>query len=101
MKKNKFKKILFYISMSCWIIYFLSGIYAFFLGYDIGGLLETKIGYGMLAMKNALLWNLISFSIIPILPISLLYIIIYSIVNKRKTNIEIGENNKKDNSENV
>ena len=52
-------------------------------------------------MIDTLFWNLIGFSIIPVLPISLLYIIIYLKVNKRKTNIEISENNKKDNSENV
>ena len=40
--------------------------------------------YGMDALVHTLVLNLIGFSIIPILPISLLYIIIYVIVNKRK-----------------
>ena len=54
------------------------------------------------AMFNTWFWNIIGFSIIiPILPISLVYIIIYLIVNKRKTNNEISENKKKDSSENI
>ena len=66
------------------------------------GLFEHTTEYGMDAMFNTWFWNIIGFSIIiPILPISLVYIIIYLIVNKRKTNIEISENKKKDSSENV
>lgn len=37
-KKNiNFKKIVFFISILCWCIYFASGIYAFFFGSNTGG----------------------------------------------------------------
>ena len=49
-----------------------------------GGLFYPKMEYGMDALVSTLFWNLIAFSIIPVLPISLLYIVIYMIVNKRK-----------------
>lgn len=48
------------------------------------GLFSPVMEYGMDALVHTLVLNLIGFSIIPILPISLLYIIIYVIVNKRK-----------------
>ena len=84
--KNKFnkmnsKKILFIISIICWIIYFLTGIYAFFFGSNTGGgLFYPKMEYGIDALLHTLFWNLIIFSAIPILPISLIYIIIYLII---------------------
>ena len=48
------------------------------------GLFNPMMEYDMGALIDTLIWNLIAFSIIPILPITLLYIIIYVIVNKRK-----------------
>ena len=79
--KISFKKILFIISIICWIIYFLTGIYAFFFGSNTGGgLFYPEIEYGIDAFLHTLFWNLIIFSAIPILPISLIYIIIYIII---------------------
>lgn len=49
------------------------------------GLFDHAMEYGIDAFLHTLLWNLISFSVvIPVLPISLLYIIIYLIINKRE-----------------
>lgn len=84
-KNINLKKILFVISILCWIIYFASGIFAFFFGSNTGGgLFNSTVEYGMDAFLNTLFWNLILFSIIPILPISLLYIIFYIIIKKKK-----------------
>lgn len=79
------KQILYYVSILCWAIYFASGIFAFAFGSNTGGgLLDSTREYGIDALTHTLFWNLLTFSIIPILPISLLYIIIYLIVKKRE-----------------
>ncbi len=84
-KTINLKKILFFVSISCWGVYFASGIVAFFIGANAGGgLFSSTMEYGMDALLHTLFWNLISFSIIPILPIALLYIIIYVIVKKKE-----------------
>ena len=87
-KKNiSFKKILFFISILCWVIYFASGIFAFFFGSNTGGgLFNPTMEYGIDALLHTLLWNLTAFSLIPVLPSSLLYIIIYVIVKKKEKN---------------
>lgn len=66
-KKISIRKILFWISIACWVSYFASGL-----------------ANGMDAFADTLLWNLIVFSVIPILPVSLLYIIIYVIVKMKE-----------------
>lgn len=66
-KKISLRKILFWISIACWVAYFASGF-----------------ANGMDALADTLLWNLIVFSVIPILPITLLYIVIYVIVNLKE-----------------
>jgi len=76
-KKVSIRKIIFWISVSCWGVYFASGIVAFF---DEVGFFGSSIEDGMDALADTLLWNLFRFSIIPILPITLLYIIIYVVV---------------------
>ena len=87
-KKIDLKKILFNISKTCWIIYFASGIFAFFFGANTGGgLFNSTREYGIDALLGTLFWNLLVFSFIPILPISLLYIIIYLVVKKREEKI--------------
>lgn len=50
------------------------------------GLFDHTREYGIDALLHTLFWNLLSFSIIPVLPISLLYIIIYVIVKKKEKN---------------
>ena len=70
------KKILFVISLISWIIYFLLGVYASFVGYKTGFFNTTTV-YGLEAFKNAMFWNLLMFTYIPILPITLIYIIVY------------------------
>ena len=84
-KNINYKKIVFYISIGCWCLYFASGIFAFFFGSPTGGgLFNPEIEYGMEGLVHTLILIGVAFSVIPILPISLLYIIIYIIVNKRK-----------------
>ncbi len=76
-KKTNFRKILFYIAIACWCLFFVYGISIFFSHVIIGKrILESFI--------FTLNWYLSAFTIIPILPISLLYIVIYVIVNKKK-----------------
>lgn len=75
-RKINIRKIVYIISIACWIIYALSGVYALFFGYNTG-IITTHRVYGGEALVNALVMNLFIFSIIPILPISLIYIILY------------------------
>ena len=82
------KKIFFVISIACWIIYFIIGIHAYFTGIDTG-LFYTNMVYGMEAFKSALVLYGFAFSFIPVLPITLIYIIIYLVVKHK---------NKKDSS---
>lgn len=89
-KSINFKNILFFVSILCWIIYFALGIFAFFFGSNTGGgLLYPTMEYGIDAFLHTLFWNLLAFSIIPILPISLLYIIIYLMIKKKEKNRNI------------
>lgn len=81
--KLNIKFILYIISIACWILYALSGIYAFFFGYSVG-IIETHKVYWGEALINSLLMNLIGFSIIPVLPISLIYILFYRFKIKDK-----------------
>jgi len=81
--KLPFKKILLYISIICWIIYILSGIYHMIYGYCDGLFSCTKV-YGIDALFSSLFWYGFSFTIIPVLPLTLIYIIIYTIKLKRK-----------------
>ena len=84
-KKISVKKIFFIISILCWCLYFATGVYAFFFGSNTGGgLFHHTREYGIDALVNTLFWNLISFTIIPVLPISLIYIIVYIFVKKRE-----------------
>lgn len=84
-KRFSIKKILFIISIMCWIIYFLSGIYAFFFGSNTGGgLFSHTMEYGIDALVNTLFWNLLTFSVIPVLPITLIYIIVFLIVKYKE-----------------
>lgn len=83
-KKWNVKKILFILSITCWIIYFASGIYAFFFGSMTGGgLFNPTMEYGFAALTSTLFWNLLAFTYIPVLPITLIYIIIYLVINRK------------------
>ncbi len=89
--KSTAKRIIFYLCVACWCLYLASGIFAFFFGYD-DGIFHSNMIYGIDALLSAYLWYGLAFSFIPVLPISLLYIIIYIIVNKRKKKKETIEN---------
>ena len=95
--KNKsinLKKIIFFISISCWIIYLASGIFAFVFGSNTGdGYFPQTMEYGMNALLKTLFLNLICFSFIPVLPISLMYIIIYLVFGKAKKKNQVSNIN--------
>ena len=82
LKAEKRRKVLYIISWGCWGLYLLTGVYAFFFGYSTG-IFEKTMVYGFEALSEVLFWNIIIFSVIPILPISTIYIVIYHI-NKLK-----------------
>lgn len=90
-KKNKLKKqenmdiakVLFVLSCSVWILYFLSGVYAMFVGYTSCFITCHDTIYGFEAMKEMLFINLLKYSLIPVLPISLIYMIIYLFKKKK------------------
>lgn len=81
--KINLKKILFVISLLCWVIYFVIGLSAFFFGAS-AGLFDSEVVYGFEAVKSTLFWFLLVFSIIPVLPITLIYIIVYLIVKYKE-----------------
>lgn len=81
--KVNIKKILFYIAITSWIIYFMTGVHAFFAGAK-DGLFSDNIVYGIEATQIALTWNLLAFTYFPILPISSIYIIIYLLMKYRE-----------------
>lgn len=57
----------------------------FFFGSNTGGgFFYPEKEYGIDALLDTLFWNFVAFSYIPVLPISLLYIVIYLVVEKVK-----------------
>ena len=81
--KWKIKKILFYLSILCWILYLLIAIYYAIFGYCDGIFQCTNI-YGFEAFYSILIWYGLVFTMfIPILPVTLIYIIVYIIKNKK------------------
>lgn len=86
-KKLNIPKIIFIISIACWVLYFLSGIYALLFGYKESFFFSTTYYYGFDAFIVAMFWNLLAFTYIPVLPVSLLYIIIYLISSRRKKKV--------------
>ena len=101
-KGNKVKKlgarrVIFFISIGCWAFYLLTSIGAIFFGTRTGGgLFESYREYGIEGMMSALVWNGLALTIIPVLPCSLIYIIIYIIVNRKKKNKICKEENKEE-----
>ena len=77
------KKNWFIICCLVWVAYFGYGIYAYFAGYS-SGFFGGPMIYGYKAFRDAMIWNLIGFSIIPILPATLIYIVIYLLNNKKE-----------------
>jgi len=73
--KIKLSKILLILSIICWSLYFIYPIFAYFYGFSYT-FFTTSTDYGFEAVKSSLIWNLIKFSIIPVLPISLIIIIV-------------------------
>ncbi len=76
--------VIFSVAIACWIVYLLEGVNAFFFGTAIneGGWFEREMVtyYGFEAMKYDMGFLGEFFSLyVPILPISLIYIIIYTI----------------------
>ena len=70
--KLGFKKILLYLSILCWALYILSGIYHMIFGYCEGFFTCTNV-YGIKALTSSLFWYGLAFTIIPVLPLTLIY----------------------------
>ena len=97
-KKLGARRVIFFISIGCWALYLLTSIGAIFFGTSTGGgLFDSYREYGIEGMKSALFWNGLALTIIPVLPCSLIYIIIYMIVNRKKRNKLCKEENKEEN----
>lgn len=91
-KKTKIniKKILFVVSVICWLMYFMLGVYAFFFGIN-DGLFSDNFVYGIEALKVSLTWNLLIFTYIPVLPISTIYICIYLLMKYKEKGKNVGK----------
>lgn len=79
-KKVKISRIIFIISFVPYIILILISLYYAIFGYDVyTWILPVYKGtiYGFDAFRETLLWNLIILCYIPILPILLIYQLIY------------------------
>lgn len=85
-KRLNIKKILFIISICCWILYLSYGLYSFMFGYRECFFHCTHL-YGFDAFLSSMFWVGLAFCIIPILPITLIYIIIYvfNLIGKNKS----------------
>lgn len=83
-KKWNIKKIIYIISISVWCLYFGFAIWCIPFGFTHSWFFNTTTEYGMEGFLSALFWNGITLSIIPILPITLIYIIIYTVKLKNK-----------------
>lgn len=77
------KEVLFYIAIGVWIFYFLGGLHAMFWGYTETWFMQSSTYTGLEGFLNAMLWRGITFTIIPVLPFSLAYIIVYLLKGKR------------------
>jgi uncharacterized oligopeptide transporter (OPT) family protein len=76
-EKIDIKKILYKTSILVWVIYFGIAIFSIPFGFKLD-FFSVSIIYGIKGFLVALIWNGIKFSIlIPVLPLSLIYIIIY------------------------
>lgn len=90
MDKNKILKLILYISFIPYIALLVVSFYYALNGFDVyTWILPTyvKTIYGMEAFLETLIWNGLKLCYIPILPVCLIFQIIYfirSIVNKRK-----------------
>lgn len=82
MKKRKIYKIIFIISFLPYVILLLISLYHAIFGYDLYTMIlptYVKTLYGMEAFLQTLIWNSIRLCFIPILPICLIYQLIYLI----------------------
>lgn len=84
--KKYIKRILLCLSILCWIIYLLSGIYHMKYGFCDGLFTCNKV-YGLEALTSSLIWYGIGFTFIPVLPITLIYIIIYIVKVKKNKGV--------------
>lgn len=82
MKKRKIYKIIFIISFLPYIVLLLISLYYAIFGYNIYTLIlptYVKTIYGIEAFVEALFWNSLGLFFIPILPICIIYQLIYFI----------------------
>ena len=83
-KRERTCKIIYKISLICWGIYLILGVCAFpLLPLDEDSLLWVG-EYGLEAIFGTLLLNAAILTVIPILPITAIYIIVYILSNRKK-----------------
>ena len=80
--KFNLKKILFVLAVLVWIYYLGMGVYYFFAGTCVG-MLDCEMIYGFDAMFEFYFLNGFMLTMIPVLPITLLYMILYLIKDKK------------------
>ena len=86
MDKNKIFKVLFIISFLPYVVLILISIYYSIFGYNSGLMFSSPIIYGIEAFGQSLFWNSLTLCFIPILPIVLIYQIVYVIIKVVKKN---------------
>ena len=94
MNKKKIFKIIFWLSFLPYIILFLLSTYHAFYGYDVYTWIKpeyVRTIYGIDAFAETLVWNMIKFSVIPILPIVLIFQIIYIVLCLKNKNVKLSE----------
>lgn len=77
-----YKKILFYISFIPLVYILVHGIISAIFGYKIGFIYYSYI-YGVDAFFDSVIMDSLTLSFIPVLPISIIYIIIYTVIMVR------------------
>lgn len=90
MKRRKIIKIILVISFLPYVYVLLKALYYAVQGYDVYTWIKpvyTGTIYGMEAFKEVLLWDVMLLTIIPVLPVCLLYqitILVIHIIRKKK-----------------
>lgn len=79
------KKILFGLSLLIWFLYILSGIYSYFSGFE-SCFITCNTVYGFDALLESMFYIALLFGImIPVLPITLIYMIMYVVKLRKST----------------
>ena len=79
-RKNKFHLPFMLLLISCIVlcIPFLYGLRAYFVGESVG-IMAGELVYGIAAVQRAMFWCTIALCVVPVLPLSILYLLLYGI----------------------